>query len=58
MDEWDGMWFALWVHDRGSPGTNGDEFGAGVFGQDPGCSPGTLPRDWMPVIGGNLVVHP
>ena len=56
--DWEGKWFALWVHDGGSPGTNGDEFGADVFDQDPGCAVGTMPREWSPVIGGNLVVHP
>ncbi|MFZ1948269.1 MAG: hypothetical protein WAW06_12035, partial [bacterium] len=58
VDEWDRVWFLLWVHDGGSPGINGDGFAADLFDQDPGCSPGTMPRDWMPVIGGNLVVHP
>jgi len=58
VDEWTDKWFVLWVHDGGSPGTNGDEFGADVFDQDPGCVPGSMPREWSPVIGGNLVVHP
>jgi hypothetical protein len=56
--EWEGMWFTIWVHDGGSPGTNGDEFGAEAYEQDPGCVSGTMPGDWSPVIGGNLVVHP
>jgi hypothetical protein len=58
VDEWTGKWFTLWVHDGGSPGTNGDEFGADVYDADPGCAAGTMPRDWSPVTGGNLVVHP
>lgn len=56
--EWEGKWFTLWVHDGGSPGTNGDEFGADVYDQDPGCAVGIMPREWSPVTGGNLVVHP
>jgi hypothetical protein len=58
VDEWMGKWFTIWVHDGGSPGTNGDEFGAEAYDADPGCAAGTMPRDWSPVIGGNLVVHP
>ena len=58
IDEWTDKWFTLWVHDGGSSGTNGDEFGAELYDQDPGCAPGTMPGEWSPVTGGNLVVHP
>jgi hypothetical protein len=56
--EWEGKWFTIWAHDGGSSGTNGDEFGAEVYDADPGCAAGTTPREWSPVIAGNLVVHP
>lgn len=58
VDDWAGKWLTIWVHDGGSPGTNGDEFGADIYDADPGCAPGTMPGEWSPVIGGNLVVHP
>lgn len=56
--EWEGKWFTLWAHDVGSPGIKGDEFGAQIFDQEPGCVAGTMPGEWSPVTGGNLVVHP
>ncbi|MFZ1947631.1 MAG: hypothetical protein WAW06_08795 [bacterium] len=58
IPDWEGKWLVVWVHDADSPGSNGDEFGADLYDADTGCAAGTVPREWSPVIAGNLVVHP
>ena len=58
MEDWEGMWIQVWVHDGGTPGSAGDQIGGEFFDDEPECKPETKPEEWSPVIGGNLTVHP
>ena len=54
-----GQWMVFWVHDGGTPGSEGDQFASPLWppaDEDPGCEYFT-PGFKIPVVGGNLVIH-
>jgi hypothetical protein len=54
-----GQWMVFWVHDGGTPGSEGDEFASPLFppaDEYPGCEY-FVPDFKVPVVGGDLMIH-